>query len=53
VAKTRIAALMAEPGTQRIMDARCALQFLRAHGAKHGAAPAAGAPATTAPTPIA
>jgi len=53
VAKTRIAALMAEPGTQLIKDARSALQFLHAHGAKHGAAPAAGAPATTAPTPIA
>ncbi len=53
VAKTRIAALMAEPGTQLIKDARGALQFLHAHGAKHGAPPATGAPATTAPTPIA
>jgi hypothetical protein len=53
VAKTRIAALMAEPGTQLIKDARGALQFLHAHGAKHGAAPATGAPATAAPTPIA
>jgi hypothetical protein len=53
VAKTRIAALMAEPGTQLIKDARSALQFLHAHGAKRRAAPAAGAPATTAPTPIA
>jgi hypothetical protein len=53
VAKTRIAALMAEPGTQLIKDARSALQFLHAHGAKHGAVPATGAPPTTAPTPIA
>jgi hypothetical protein len=53
VAKTRIAALMAEPGTQLIKDAGAALQFLHGHGARHGAAPAMGAPATAAPTPIA
>jgi len=53
VAKTRIAALMAEPGTQLIKDARGALQFLHGHGARHGAAPATGAPATAAPTPTA
>lgn len=53
VAKTRIAALMAEPGTQLIKDARGALQFLHARGARHGAAPSTGAPATAAPTPIA
>jgi hypothetical protein len=53
VAKARIAALMAEPGTQLIKDARGALQFLHAHGARHGAAPSTGAPVTAAPTPIA
>jgi hypothetical protein len=53
VAKTRIAALMAEPGTQLIKDARGALQFLHARAARHGAAPSTGAPATAAPTPTA
>jgi hypothetical protein len=53
VAKTRIAALMAEPGTQLIKDAQGALQFLHGHGARHGSTPATGAPATAVPTPIA
>jgi hypothetical protein len=48
MAKTKIKALMAEPGTQLLKDARNALQFLQGHGLKHSAPPAA-----TAPTPAA
>lgn len=46
--KTKLAALIAEPGTQLLQDARNAIQFLQPHAPKR-AAPAASA--TPAPTP--
>jgi hypothetical protein len=48
MAKTKVAALMAEPGTQLLKDARGAFQFLKGNGARH-LSPAAG----VAPTPAA
>jgi hypothetical protein len=43
-AKTKVAALMAESGTQLLKDARSALQFLYGKGPKDPAPPAAAAP---------
>jgi hypothetical protein len=48
LAKTKVEALMAEPGTQLLKDAQQALQFLQGRGIKHTAPPA-----TATPTPAA
>jgi hypothetical protein len=48
IAKTKIDALMAEPGTQLLQDARNALQYLNGKGLKHLSRPAAAAPTPAA-----
>jgi hypothetical protein len=48
LAKTKVEALMAEPGTQLVKDAQRALQFLQTHGHK-----AAGPTAHASPAPAA
>jgi len=47
-AKTKVDALMAEPGTQLLSDAQKFLQFLQTHGAGHHAAAATPAPSPAA-----
>jgi hypothetical protein len=48
MAKTKIEALMAEPGPQLLRDARNVLQYLNGKGLKHLSPPAAAAPTPTA-----
>lgn len=48
IAKTKIDALMAEPGTQLLQDARSALQYLNGKGLKHLPQPAPAAPTPAA-----
>ncbi len=48
MAKTKVDALMAEPGTQLLSDAQKFLQFLQTHGAGHHAAAATPAPSPAA-----
>ncbi|HWF58328.1 MAG TPA: hypothetical protein VG520_08250 [Candidatus Dormibacteraeota bacterium] len=48
MAKTKVAALMAEPGTQLLKDARGDFQFLKGNGARHLPPPAAAAPTPAA-----
>jgi hypothetical protein len=48
MAKTKIDALMAEPGTQLLQDTRSALQYLNGKGLKHLPPPAAAAPTPAA-----
>jgi hypothetical protein len=47
-AKTKVAALMAEPGTQLLKDAQKFLQFLQTHGAGHHPPGAAASPSAAA-----
>jgi hypothetical protein len=47
-AKTKVEALMAEPGTQLLKDAQKFLQFLQAHGAGHHPPAAAASPSPAA-----
>jgi len=46
-AKTKVEALMAEPGTQLLNDAQKAIQFLQPRGVKHGAPSSAASPTPT------